>query len=131
MEVDWYFRCDDNTLRADSHAMRWANELVEAMESFGRPIRTDSHRTRQRLTEAGFVDIQEEVIKMPVNGWPSDQPDRDIGRWFNLGLRQTYQPLALAPLYRGQGLSLSAVQDLAEKVRLELYHNRVHAYCTM
>jgi hypothetical protein len=101
------------------------------MESFGRPMRLESDVTKQRLADAGFVEIKEEVIQLPLNGWPADTHGKNIGRWFNLGMAQAYQPLALAPLCRGHGRTLAEVQELAEKVRNELYSNSVHAYCTL
>jgi hypothetical protein len=131
VEIDWNFRCDDGTLPEDSHARRWAEELLDAMDSFGRPLRMDSNLVKQRLRDAGFVDIKEDVIQLPVNGWSSDPFLRDVGRWFNLALRQTYQPLALAPLFRNQSRTPAEVQDLALKVKHELWSNQVHAYCTM
>ena len=56
------------------------------MDSFGRPIRLDSNLTKQRLADAGFVDIKEEVIRLPLNSRPAEAPGRDLGRWFNLGI---------------------------------------------
>ena len=131
VEIDWNPRSDDGSLPRDAYAVRWANELFDAMDSFGRPMRLDSAVTKQRLADSGFVDIKEEVIQMPLNGWPADTHGRALGRWFNLGMRQAYQPLSLAPLCRGHGRTPAEVQDLAEKVTAELYSNSVRAYCTL
>lgn len=131
VEIDWNPRSDDGSLPRDAYAVRWANELFDAMDSFGRPIRLDSDVTKQRLVDAGFVDVKEEVVQMPLNGWPSDTHGRGLGRWFNLGMRQTYQPLSLAPLCRGHGRTPAEVQDLVTKVMRELYSNSVRAYCTL
>ncbi|KAK4149118.1 S-adenosyl-L-methionine-dependent methyltransferase [Chaetomidium leptoderma] len=131
VEIDWSPRSDDGSLRRDAYAVQWANELSDAMDSFSRPLRLDSNLTKQRLGDAGFVEIKEEVIQMPLNGWPAEAHGRDLGRWFNLGMRQTYQPLSLAPLCRGHGRTPAEVHDLTEKVRAELYSNSVRAYCTL
>jgi hypothetical protein len=124
-------RSDDGSLRRDGYMVQWANELLEAMDSFGRPMRMDSNLTKQRLADAGFIDIKEEVIQMPLNGWPTDAHGRDLGRWFNLGMRQAFQPLSLAPLCRGHGRTPAEVQELAEKAKAEVYSNSVRAYCTL
>lgn len=104
---------------------------MDAMDSFGRPLRLNSSLTKQQLADAGFVDIQEEVLKLPINGWPADAHLRDLGRWFNLGMRQTYQPLSLAPLCRGRGRTPAEVHELSENVIAEVYHTTVHVYCTL
>ncbi|KAK4105717.1 S-adenosyl-L-methionine-dependent methyltransferase [Parathielavia hyrcaniae] len=131
VEIDWNPRSDDGSLRPDSHILRWANELHDAMDSFGRPMRMDSNLTKLRLADAGFVDIKEEVIQLPLNGWPSDPHTKNIGRWFNLGINQTYQPLSLAPLCRGHGRTADEVHTLARQIKREVYHNSLHAYCTL
>jgi len=101
------------------------------MDSFGRPMRMDAELTKRRLEDAGFVDIKEEVVQLPLNGWSRDPHLKDIGRWFNLGMRQTYQPLTLAPLGRGHGRTPAEVYELSEKVRAEVFSNSVHVFCSL
>ncbi|EAQ93455.1 hypothetical protein CHGG_01690 [Chaetomium globosum CBS 148.51] len=130
VEIDWSPRSDDGSLRRDGYVVQWANELMDAMDSFGRPIRLDSNLTKQRLADVGFDEIKEEVIQLPLNGWPTEVHNRELGRWFNLGVRQAFQPLSLAPLCRGHGRTPAQVDELAEKARGEVYSNSVRAYCT-
>ncbi|KXX80446.1 Trans-aconitate 2-methyltransferase [Madurella mycetomatis] len=131
VEIDWNPRCDDGTMPRDAYVVQWANELMDAMDGFGRPLRMDSNLTKQRLTDAGFVDIKEEVIRLALNGWPADSHGREVGRWFNLGLRQSYQPLSLAPLARGHNRTPAEIHELTEKVGAEIYSLSLHAYCTL
>jgi hypothetical protein len=37
------------------------------MDSFGRPIRVNRNLTKQRLADAGFVDMNEKVLRLPLN----------------------------------------------------------------
>ncbi|KAK3300226.1 S-adenosyl-L-methionine-dependent methyltransferase [Chaetomium fimeti] len=131
VEIDWTPRSDDGSLRRDGYVVQWANELMDAMDSFSRPIRLDSNLTKQQLADVGFDEIKEEVIQLPLNGWPTEVHDRELGRWFNLGVRQAFQPLSLAPLCRGHGRTPAEVEELAEKARGEVYSNTVRAYCTL
>ncbi|KAL2259660.1 hypothetical protein VTK26DRAFT_6568 [Humicola hyalothermophila] len=131
VEIDWTPRCDDGTLPGNSHLVRWISELFDVMDGIGRPLRFDNNLTKQRLAEAGFVDIKEEVIKLPISGWPAETHLRDVGRWFNLGMRQSYQPLSLAALCRYRNRTPREVFDLTEEVRLEVARTRVHAYCNL
>lgn len=131
VEIDYNPRCDDGTLQPNAYVVQWANELMDAMDGFGRPLRMDSGLTKQRLAEAGFADIKEEVIRLPINGWPPNPHERDIGRWFNLGMRQSYLPLSLAPLSRGHNMTVPQIQQLTDRVAAEVYSLNVHAYCTL
>lgn len=58
--------------------------------------RSSHNHTKLQLADAGFVDIKEEVIRLPLNGRPAGPPGRDLGRWFDLGIQQACQPLSLA-----------------------------------
>ena len=101
------------------------------MDNFGRPIRLDSNLTKQQLAHAGFVDIEEEVIRLPLNDQPAEAPGGDLGRWFMVGIQQACQPLSLAPLFRGHGWTPDEIRDLSAKVRSEMYNNTAHTYCTL
>jgi hypothetical protein len=87
VEIDIVPRCDDNTLPANSALVSWANLLLDATARAYRPIAYNTE-TRAMLERTGFVEIQEQIIKVPLNPWPSDPHLKDIGRWYNLGLTQ-------------------------------------------
>ncbi|KAL2136624.1 hypothetical protein VTI74DRAFT_2653 [Chaetomium olivicolor] len=131
VEIDWNPRCDDGTLAKDGPIVRWANELFDAMDRCGRPIRFNSNVTKQQLAAAGFDEIKEEVIKLPLNGWPSNPHERDVGRWFNLGMRQAYQPLSLAALCRVHRRTAAEVYQITENAKNEVFPNSTRAYCTL
>jgi hypothetical protein len=101
------------------------------MDTLGRSIRLDSDVTKRRLADAGFVNIHEEVIQLPLNGWPAEPHARETGRWFNLGMRLASQPLALAPLCRGRGKTMNEIQELADKIKVEIFSTEMHAYCSL
>ncbi|KAK3201700.1 hypothetical protein GRF29_164g301573, partial [Pseudopithomyces chartarum] len=99
VEIDLEPRCDDGTLSQDSHITQWYNYLKDATARVDRPIAYD-HRTRQLLQAAGFIDIQETIIRAPYNTWAADDHQKDIGRWYNLGLTEGLEALSAAPFTR-------------------------------
>ncbi|KAK3694879.1 S-adenosyl-L-methionine-dependent methyltransferase [Podospora appendiculata] len=131
VEIDWTPRCVDQSLSPSSYVMQWADELLSAMDRFGRSMRVDSGLTKQRMRHAGFTDIKEEVIRVPFNGWPTDEHGRDTGRWFNLGLTQGMHALTIAPLFRGHGKMPEEVTALVKNVVEEIRSRKMHAYCTL
>ena len=104
---------------------------MDAMDGFGRPMRVDGSLTKQRMRDAGLVDVNEETLKVAVNGWPTSLRDREIGRWLNLGLSQGLQALTLAPLYRGHGKTPAEINALIDEVNAEMRSLKVHAYFTL
>ncbi|KAJ0115815.1 methyltransferase [Diaporthe amygdali] len=127
VEVDWYPCNDDGPV--SSHLRYWAEELHNAMDAMKRPLRVDSRRTQQMLADAGFVDIKQEVIHLPVNGGSDDPYEIDVGRWFNLSLHKSFMGLTLAPLYRAKGWRPEDIERLEKDVLEEVSQRGNRAYC--
>lgn len=131
VEVDLEPRCDDGTLAPDSHLTQWYNYLRDATARVDRPIAYD-HRTRQLLQAAGFIDIQETIIRAPYNSWPADPHQKDIGRWYNLALTEGLEALSAAPFTRVNRWNMNEhVKPLVEHVRREVCNRKIHAYNNM
>ncbi|KAK1767094.1 S-adenosyl-L-methionine-dependent methyltransferase [Phialemonium atrogriseum] len=131
VEIDWTPRCEDGTLPERSITRLWVDELLGAMDDHGRSMRVDSQETINQLLSAGFVDVKEEVIKVPFSGWPTEKTVRDIGRWFNLGFTNGLMGLTLAPLTRMKDRTKAEVAELVNKVKMEACSRNVHAFCLL
>ncbi|KAK0747805.1 S-adenosyl-L-methionine-dependent methyltransferase [Apiosordaria backusii] len=131
VEIDYTPRSDDPSKVHGSMMSQWTGELLKAMDNFGRSMRLDSDVTKQRLAEVGFVDIKEEVIQLPLNSWGANTHARNIGRWFNLVMNKAYQPLCLAPFYRGLNKSFSEINAFVEKVKTEVNKTENTVFCTL
>jgi hypothetical protein len=111
--------------------MQWYNYLADATSRAERPI-AYQHNTRQMLQAAGFIDIQETIVRAPLNGWPSDPHQKTIGRWYNLGLTDGLDALSLAPFTRVNRWSANEhVRPLVKEVKKEIGQSKVHAYHNM
>lgn len=128
VEIDLEPRCDDHTLSPDSQVTNWYNYLRDATLRGGRPIAYE-HNTRQLLQGAGFIDIQETIIRAPFNSWPNDPHQKEIGRWYNLGLTEGLEALSFAPFTRINRWDLNEhVKPLVEAVRREICNRKIHGY---
>jgi hypothetical protein len=84
------------------------------------------------LQTAGFIDIQETIVRAPLNGWPSDPHQKTIGRWYNLGLTDGLDALSLAPFTRVNRWNADEhVRPLVKEVKKEIAKSKVHAYNNM
>lgn len=131
VEIDLKPRCTDGTIPADSMLLPWYNYLIDATARVDRPI-AYNHNTRELLENAGFIDIHEEVIRAPYNSWPNDPHQKEIGRWYNLGLTEGLEALSFAPFTRVNQWDLHQhVKPLVETVRREIRNRKIHAYNNM
>lgn len=130
VEMDIVPRCDDGTLPSDSRLVLWSEWLLRATQETGRPLAYNVD-TRAMLERHGFVEIQEQVIKVPLNPWPGDPHLKDIGRWYNLGLTQGLEALTLAPMMRVAEWPRADVDKLIMEAKREICTKRIHAYNNM
>lgn len=130
VEIDMVPRCDDGSLPPNSQLMNWSRLILDATAMNYRPIAYNTE-TRSMLERLGFVDIQEEVIQVPLNPWPMPPHAKDIGRWYNLGLTQGLEAFSLAPLMRMKGWKRSDVDAMVQEVKREVCSKRFHVYSNM
>lgn len=85
------------------------------------------------MERQGFVEIQEQVIKIPLNPWHSDPHLKDIGRWYSLGLTQAQglEALTLAPLSRMSNWKKPDIEALVGRVKKEICSKKYHVYHNM
>ncbi|KAJ5641746.1 hypothetical protein N7490_005746, partial [Penicillium lividum] len=125
------------TLRSDDDSMRLAPTLNEflghlhaASEAFHRPMNiAEGHR--QRLVEAGFQDVRDEVYKVPSSMWPTDPIQKQIGRYNLCSLLMAVESYSLALFTRVLGWSNLQTQVFYAGVRRDLNNPDVHTYCNL
>jgi len=84
------------------------------------------------LQTAGFIDIQETIIRAPYNSWPADPHQKEIGRWYNLGITEGLEALSLGPLTRAYRWgALEHVKPLVQAAKREICTRKMHAYNNM
>ena len=131
VEIDLRPQCDDHTLPQDSPVTQWYNYLADATQRVSRPI-AYQHNTRQMLQAAGFIDIQEIVIRAPYNSWPNDPHQKEIGRWYSLGISEGLEAMSVAPFTRVNRWNWNEhVKPLIEAVRAQICNKKIHAYNNM
>lgn len=70
--------CDDGTMPSDWPFTEWIKFSDDAAMEAGRPLRI-ANKFKRWYEAAGFVDVQEKVFKIPVNGWPRDKHLKALG----------------------------------------------------
>ena len=70
--------CDDDTMGDDWPFLEWTNFGDQAAVKAARPLRI-AHRLKDWYEQAGFVDVQERIFKLPINSWPKDRHLKILG----------------------------------------------------
>lgn len=77
--------CDDGTLPDDWGWLRWSREFEGAGRLANRDV-TIGPRIKEWMCEVGFVDVQEVIFKIPINGWPKEAHLKQLGMMWQRNL---------------------------------------------
>ncbi|KAF2400019.1 S-adenosyl-L-methionine-dependent methyltransferase [Trichodelitschia bisporula] len=119
--------CDDGTMPEDHPFLEWSRNLDEAAMSCRVPIRT-GNKMKRWYEQAGFVDVHEEVMKMPINPWPKDPQYKLLGRFWEQSLLDGLQAFSLRYFSTAFGWTKEEIEVYLVRVRQALSDRRVHAY---
>ncbi|KAJ9131981.1 Methyltransferase LaeA [Pleurostoma richardsiae] len=129
VEIDWEPRSDDGPV--PPRYRDWVADLYNAMDTFGRSMRIERDGIKNSLAAVGFVDITEESIRIPINGWPADPHEKDMGEWFNLGLTFGLPGLTYGAFSKVLGKSKDEMDRIVNDVKRDITNRSYHAYCTL
>jgi len=119
--------CDDDTMPDDHGFLEFTRTQDDAAMRMGRPVRI-ANKLKRWYEQAGFVDVHEEVFKMPINPWPKDPQYKMIGRFWGQMLLEGLQAFSLALFTRALGWTKDEVEVFLVKVRKSLVDKNVHSY---
>lgn len=124
-------KCDDGTMsRETSKLCEWIKYQDEAAMKLGYPLRI-ANKLKRWYEEAGFVDVHQEIFKIPIGGWPKDPQFKLLGRWWGFSLTQGLNAFSMALFTRAFNWSQEEVMVYLVDVRKTLQDKRVHAYHEM
>lgn len=70
--------CDDGTMKEDWPFNLWMKHLARASMVADRPLGI-ANKMKRWYEEAGYVDVEERVFKVPLNPWPKDPHMKLLG----------------------------------------------------
>ncbi|KAH6984008.1 S-adenosyl-L-methionine-dependent methyltransferase [Ilyonectria destructans] len=121
------FMSDDDTAERAANAQFWIKTICNGAAKFGKPL-DNAPQWKEQLKGAGFVDIQQEIHKIPIGEWPKDPKLKEIGRY------QSVQELKFVDSYtpgvfgRILGWSEEEIQVFMAKVKNDLKDPSIHLY---
>lgn len=72
---------DDDTLPSGGALEKWAGYYDQIGENLGVTFRA-AEVSFQSMKDAGFTNVTERIIKVPVGIWPKDKRLKTWGAWF-------------------------------------------------
>lgn len=130
--VEWHekhpkFYSDDGTLKEDSALAKWGTTFFEASEAFGTSASSPT-RLKSMMIDAGFVDVQEHILKLPVGPWPKNKRLKNIGLFEMVNMDEGLEGLTIMLFTRALKWTQEEVQLFLTQVRKDAKDKSIHSY---
>ncbi|KAB8235638.1 class I SAM-dependent methyltransferase [Aspergillus alliaceus] len=120
------FSDDDTHLKATS-MMEGVKNMHLSARKFGKDFDTVS-TWKGRMEKAGFVNVREDVYKLPQSPWPKDPKMKELGRYHQVNMIEAMPPYCYALFTRMLGWSRAEIEVLVAGMRKELRDTSLHLY---
>lgn len=117
LEFEIDVQCDDNSVPPNSKV----KELCKFTSQMGIASGRDLHISRsmkQMMEQAGFEDVRERKIKLPIGSWAANPKMKDVGRFFERYYKTGLEGWLLHICTRTLGVS---TQTSKQRMRLLTY----------
>ena len=130
MEFDVRVRSDDGSLTPQHELWGWGDMFIRCALRAGRSLNIQE-TMRGSIEKAGFVDVHEELVKVPLGPWPKDKVLKEVGKLENAHWNAALEGWAMWLLtHFGEPVPWmkEEVQVYLAKVRRDLKDSSIHGY---
>ncbi|KAJ9353458.1 S-adenosyl-L-methionine-dependent methyltransferase [Paecilomyces variotii] len=97
-----WFHSQNDSLPEASSINRWQRILLDGTKSLGMPINI-IEELGDKLKAAGYTDLHEHVLRIPIGAWPKNKSLKEIGTFMQAHAIESVEPLTLALFTRHLG----------------------------
>ena len=109
--------------------VQWYADLKNATEKANRPIRFRVTESKEMLLRHGFVDVKEEIIRLPMNGWPPDRFLKSLGTDYTAWMGyEDLVGMSLQPLTHIERMNPETAKAFARDAALDILRYNYHGY---
>jgi hypothetical protein len=106
---------------------RWNTLLISCLSRIGRNL-IDGPNWVSHLRAAGFVDIVEHRVLVPVSPWARGKKNKILGIISQQNMTEGVASMSTAAFTRILGWSQERLEEFLERVKADLAGKSVHAY---
>ena len=97
---------DDDTVGPDHFYTLWGQTVLDMGRRWGKGF--DAFEIiKEKMEQAGFVDVMETKMKWPIGGWPKDRALRELGMWNAVRLDTGIEGYVMRLFTHAGGVSLA------------------------
>ncbi|UPX19374.1 uncharacterized protein EKO05_0009640 [Ascochyta rabiei] len=119
--------CDDNTMPATWPLLQWSKDQDEAAMKLGTPLRI-ANKLKTWYEQAGFLDVKEEVFRVPINEWAKEDRFKMYGKFMAQNMQGGLYGWTVDYFHRAFGWTEDQIRVECARVHKSLNDRNVHAY---
>ncbi|KAH6723713.1 S-adenosyl-L-methionine-dependent methyltransferase [Leptodontidium sp. 2 PMI_412] len=123
----WVYSDDDESMSKAPWTLEWCETLNRVSTQFGKVLNVGRHHKRW-LQEAGFVDVQEKVVKCPIGPWTRDSSLKELGRYERWHMNESVEAHSMALYTRVLNYTPEQAKVVFERVKMEFNDRNLHLY---
>lgn len=116
---------EDGTLKPDNAMVRMMDGLIEACDKIGRTLDPAPSMVKW-AQDAGFVDVKQQTIRLPIGSWPKDPRLKEIGTLMSHNFTEGVEAFTAVLFKDVLGWSQEEVTVLNAQVRAAARQKDVH-----
>jgi SAM-dependent methyltransferase len=120
---------EDPDLTSAPWIKEWQGKLDEASSMFGKGMNVAATH-KDKLVDAGFVDVHDDVYRIPIGRWAKDPKLKELGMYEAAQVLDSVEPFTLGLFTRVLKYRNEEAQVLMAGVRSELRNSKLHLYLT-
>jgi len=127
-EPSVFMESDDGTVTNDMALGQWGKLFAEGGRKFGRSFEVHQEGIVPKALEAaGFVDLKEVVVKVPIGSWPQDPKLKELGQFTKASFLQDPEGYILF-FANAMGWRKEEIDVYNAHLRKELRDPKVHGF---
>ncbi|EER23068.1 hypothetical protein D8B26_004369 [Coccidioides posadasii str. Silveira] len=127
IEFEALVTSDDDSKDRVPFVDQFQTKCNEAAAKFGKKI-DQAPNHKQRVINAGYVDVRSDVFKVPIGTWPKDKKLKEVGRYFVEHMMMGVEAYSLGFLGKVLGWSKDECRVLISKTNAELRDRKNNLY---
>ncbi|RHZ58998.1 hypothetical protein CDV55_104024 [Aspergillus turcosus] len=116
---------DDGTHLKAVNMMEAVKNMHLASAKHGKDM-TTAHTWKEKMEKAGFVNVRDDVYKLPQSPWPKDPKLKELGRYHQVNMFEAIGPYCFALFTRYLGWSRPEIEVLVAGMRKELQNYQTY-----
>ncbi|OBT41953.1 hypothetical protein VE00_07487 [Pseudogymnoascus sp. WSF 3629] len=126
-EHDVRVSSDDDSVERATEVVDWLSTVDRASEVFGKKMDV-ADKQKQWMIDAGFIDVRDDVYKVPLGRWPRDPRLKEMGLYFQTQSVDAVEPVSMALFTRALNMSPEQAQLMIVGPRQGMRNPDYHLY---